>query len=449
MDIQIIFQLLLAMWLWALIWIERWIKQNGKQNSEDSFWEIRTFALISFLWAFTATISIMFKTNLFIFVWALLIWLLILIYYIYWVFKGKQLWATTEIAWIITFFLWVFVMVWEYKIAIIMTIIITFLLSSKWFLERLTDKISGEELRNTIKFAVISVVMLPLLPDQKYSIVEILKFLWYEWDISNSILNLSFLNPYGIWFFVVLMAWISYVGYIMSKFIWEKWSILATWAVWWLVSSTAVTATMTEQSKKDTKNTNMYVVSTLLASTIMFVRVVIIVLFFNINLLSSILLPSIFMFLWMAVYILYFYFKWKKEKTVIKNIKDAKEYKSPFSIWPALKFAIFVLFIKFVSALWKLYEDVWWDYFYYAIWVISGLADVDAISQTMAVDSEDGKILASLAVTTIIISIMSNNLVKWSLALKFWERKFWISVMLGFVISMLMWVVWIVLMNII
>jgi len=61
------------------------------------------------------------------------------------------------------------------------------------------------------------------------------------------------------------------------------------------VSSTAVAASMSESSKNDFKNTSMYVVSTLLASTIMFVRVIIIVLFFNINMISSILLPSLLM----------------------------------------------------------------------------------------------------------------------------------------------------------
>jgi hypothetical protein len=52
---------------------------------------------------------------------------------------------------------------------------------------------------------------------------------------------------------------------------------------------------MSETSKKDKRNTNLYVVSTLLASTIMFIRVVLIVLFFNINMLSAIIYPSGFM----------------------------------------------------------------------------------------------------------------------------------------------------------
>ncbi|MDF1682290.1 MAG: hypothetical protein P1U46_00500 [Patescibacteria group bacterium] len=61
--------------------------------------------------------------------------------------------------------------------AIILSIILTFLLSSKPYIGSIVDKISREELHNTIKFAVISVVILPLLPDFKYSIADILSSL--------------------------------------------------------------------------------------------------------------------------------------------------------------------------------------------------------------------------------------------------------------------------------
>jgi uncharacterized membrane protein (DUF4010 family) len=56
------------------------------------------------------------------------------------------------------------------------------------------------------------------------------------------------------------MSAISYVWYILSKFIWEKNSIIASGAIGWLISSTAVTASMTENSKKDKKNIDLYVV---------------------------------------------------------------------------------------------------------------------------------------------------------------------------------------------
>gem|GEM_PF-2033386 len=98
-----------------------------------------------------------------------------------------------------------------------------------------------------------------------------------------------------------------------------------------MVSSTATTASMTEMSKKDLSNTSLYIISTLTASMVMFIRVIVIVLFFNINMINGILLPSVFMILGMGLYMTYFYYKAKKEKH--KNVKlEKKEYKQPFSI---------------------------------------------------------------------------------------------------------------------
>jgi len=444
MNVDIILQLLLAMWLWALVWMERWINEKTKllSKSSISFWDIRTFSLLSLLWAMSTWLT-MDSSNIFFIAGTLfIIWLFIVVYYSYSIYKEKQFGLTTELASIVTFFLWVFVMLGYVQIAIIMSIVLTFLLSSKGFIEKILEKVSREELNNTIKFAVISVVVLPLLPNEKFSISDLLGFIWYTNPINNSILNLDFLNFYWIWFFVVLMSAISYAWYIMSRVIGEKWSILASWAIGWLVSSTAVTASMSESSKKDLKNTSMYVVSTLLASTIMFVRVIIIVLFFNINMLSSIIYPSLFMLAWMILYMVYFYYSSRDKDLHVENLNfEEKKYSSPFSIVPALKFASFVLFIKFIAGVWALYKDVWWDYFFYVLWIISWLADVDAISQTMAVDAIDWKVWAELAAITIIIAVISNNLVKGSIALKFWEKKFWISVMMWFVVSMIMWIV--------
>lgn len=452
MNMDIVLQLLLALWLWALIWMERGIKIPEKPTTKkySSFWEIRTFALISFFWALSAWISIVFKSEFFIIASMFILWLFIAIYYYFSASKENQLWLTSEVAAMVTFLLWIFVMIWSMQIAIILSIVLTFVLSSKPFIEKITQKVSREELNNTLKFAVISIVILPLLPDFKYSIADILWYLWYTNEITNSIANLAFFNPYGLWFFVVLMAGISYAGYIMSKVIWEKWSIVVSWAIWWLISSTAVTAAMSESSTKDKRNTDLYVVSTLLASTIMFIRVVIIVLFFNINMLSSIIYPSGFMLVWMVLYMIYFYLKSKKKDVHKDNLNfEDKKYSSPFSVWPALKFAWFVLMIKFIAWVGWLYKEVWGDYFFYVLWVISWLADVDAISQTMAVDAIDWKVWLELAAITIIIAILSNNFVKWWIAMKFWEKSYWRSVMLWFVVSMIMWVLGMVVLGVI
>lgn len=449
--VSLVLQLILSALLWAIVWVERDIFSKWEKVVKEklSFGWIRTFSLVSLFWWISFALDDMLWTNSSILITSIIIiGLFTLVSYVYWVFKKEQLWLTTEIAVFLTYFLWVFVVSGHWKFAVILSIIITFILSLKDFLYKVKEKVSREEISNTLKFAVISVVILPLLPDEKFSILQVLQFLGYSSEVlSLQILNIKFFNPYWIWFFVVLMSAISYVWYFLSKLIWEKNSIVASWAIWWLISSTAVTASMTERSKVDKKNIDLYVVATLIASAIMFIRVVLIVIFFNVNMVNAITVPALFMLAWMGAYIYYFYRKSKKEK-LDEHLEVSSNYKSPFTIWPAIKFALFVLFIKFISAVWAEYKYIWWDYFYYALWIISWLADVDAISQTMAVDAKDWKLLSSVASMTIIIAVISNNIVKWTIAWRFGEKKFWNIVMGWFIFSMIFWILGLALLKI-
>lgn len=450
MDVQIVLYLLLALWLWALVGMERWINEKSKPKRLNfmSFGDVRTFGLISFFGALTMFLSYYFYDMSFFTIGAILVWILVIIFYLLSSLRAKQYWMTTELSAIVTFFLWALVMMDYALMAVILSVILTFLLSLDTFVENLLKKISEEELQNTIVFAVIAIVVLPLLPDQAYSIADWVRLLGFTWEMSNSILNMDFFNPYWIWFFVVLMSWISYVWYIMSRFIGEKSSIMASWVIGWIASSTALTASMSEQSKKDLRNTDMYVVATLLASSIMFLRVIAIVLFFNINILPSIITPSLFMMWALIIYIVFFYARSRKKKESVKNLKSNDKFESPFKIKPAFKFAWIIIITKFIAWIGALYADVFWDKFFYLLWVISGWADADAVSQTMAVNAADWLISMEIAATTIIIAVMANNVVKWFMAVKFWEKKYGWAVMFWFIFSIVVGIIWLIIMRI-
>jgi uncharacterized membrane protein (DUF4010 family) len=143
---------------------------------------------------------------------------------------------------------------------------------------------------------------------------------------------------------------------------------------------------MTQKSKEDSKNINSYVIGTLLASCIMFVRVFAVVLFFSASLFSAILIPGGVMFLTFLSCTGYFY--WKSRSETVKKSSEEENLRSPFRIVPALQFAGVIVLIKFISGVGIIYKDIWGEgLFYSALGIISGLADVDAITQTMAVDS--------------------------------------------------------------
>lgn len=127
--------------------------------------------------------------------------------------------VTSEYAAILTYFIGVMSMKGEYIFAVILTVFIMIILSSKEFLSEILKRISREELGTTLKFAVIALVILPLLPDAKYSFLDIAHWILgnksLEW--SDGILTMKFFNPYSIWFFVVIMAGVEYIAYILAK----------------------------------------------------------------------------------------------------------------------------------------------------------------------------------------------------------------------------------------
>lgn len=153
----------------------------------------------------------------------------VIISYMYSSFKQGKMGMTSEFAALLTYIIGVIVMSDHKIIGVILAILLLILLSSKEYLSTWKEKLSREELGNTLKFAVISLVALPLLPDEKFSIMNMVS--WITGTQINSgpeILTMQFFNPFGIWFFVVIMAGVEYVGYILSKVMGNKGGILAS-----------------------------------------------------------------------------------------------------------------------------------------------------------------------------------------------------------------------------
>ena len=168
-------------------------------------------------------------------------------------------------------------MIGDAQIAIFLGIFVTVMLTSKTRIRTIITKIGEDEIMTTLKFAVISLIILPLLPDHLYAIHDFIPFL-----PVTSLTSSAFLNPYEIWFFVVVMSGVSYAGYIFSKVIGANRGIVVSGALGGLVSSTVVTSAMADKSHHDHGDL-VYptVIATITACTIMLFRIVIIVMIFN------------------------------------------------------------------------------------------------------------------------------------------------------------------------
>lgn len=208
---------------------------------------------------------------------------------------------------------------------------------------------------------------------------------------------------------------------------------------------------MTKKSTEHTEHRYAYVTATLLASCIMFLRVIIVAFVIYPPILASIIIPALIMFVGLAGYAGYTYLQTRKESSKPATIDtEEKEYESPFQLIPAMQFAGLIVVIKFLSILGIIYKDtIPPEISNYGLAIISGLADVDAINMTYSTGAKSGDFTTIIAATTILIAVMSNNIVKASIAKRFGEREYGNAVITGFGISIVLGVIVIAFINMI
>jgi uncharacterized membrane protein (DUF4010 family) len=144
------------------------------------------------------------------------------------------------------------------------------LLSFKVEIHRFARHLTREDLFAALKFALVSAVILPVLPDQ---------------DLGAS--PFDALNPYRIWLFVVLVSGIGFVGYAIVKWKGSEKGIALTGLVGGLASSTAVTVGFARRSRTAPKLARLLAAAVLLAWTVMFLRVGVILAVINRNVLAD------------------------------------------------------------------------------------------------------------------------------------------------------------------
>ena len=391
MHIDIVLKFLIALAIGALIGIER----ERKQVNKSEFAGIRTFVLIALMGILSAYINEFYPNFLVISFLGLIV--LVGLSYMVSTRETGDIGITTEVVALLTFILGALCYTDDgIKIATIFAIIITALLAAKSYIHKFVRKISEKELINTLKFLIIAFVILPLLPDQTMGPLDVF-------------------NPYQIWLVVVFISAISYAGYVMMKLVGAERGLGLTGIVGGLVSSTAVTTAMASRVKESEFIMGAAVFATVIASSMMFLRILFEVLVINPDLVSLLMVPMLSMgILGIALGVL----AWKTTK--VKEVGEEIKFKNPFSLRPALLFGVLFLVILFMS---KIADIYFGSSGLYVASIISGVADVDAITISMALLAKT-TISQDVAVTAITIAAISNTVMKFGIALFIGTRRF-------------------------
>ena len=388
---NLFFRFGVALFIGLLVGLQReYSYDQSGHNDEKTFAGVRTFALYGLIGCAGGYLADLFSEPWVFIASVFAVTLLITVSYYVTASAGKQ-GMTTEVAALVTVAAGALCYWDQIALAVAITVVTTALLSFKLELHGFVERLTREDIVAALKFALITAIVLPILPNESI------------WPPPFDVLN-----PYRIWLMVVLISGISFLGYVLFKLLGSRRGISLTGLLGGLVSSTATTLSFSQRSRKNINLAKPFAMAIIIAWTVMFIRVLIEVWVVNRSLFQVVWLPVALPGLAALIYAAYLFLSPHdndEEDVVVTN---------PFELRPAITFGLLFGLILLVARTAQLYLG---DTGIYISSFISGLADVDAITLSMAELSNNGEISSQTAARAIVIAIMANTIVKGGIVL--------------------------------
>jgi uncharacterized membrane protein (DUF4010 family) len=380
-DLDLALRFAAALGLGLLLGIER----ERKRDAELFFGGVRTFALIALLGAVGAFMERELNQGWLIIAAFVALSALVIVSYATTAARG-ELGITTEISAMLAFIVGALCGWQHVGVASVATVVCLLLLTFKDFLHRLARRVELADIEATLTFAVISVIILPLLPNQNFGPPP-----------------LDVINPYKIWLMVVLIAGLNFLGYVLVKVLGNEHGLALTGILGGLVSSTAVTLSFSQRSRREPEMSSAFVLAIVIAWTIMFLRVVIMVGIINRALAASLAVALGCMALAGLLVCLALWRRRAHETGVVAAGAN------PFELGEAIKFGLLFGIVTIVAKAAEVYLGATGLYLAGAV---AGATDVDAIALSMANRATTTPESIKIAAYTIVIAVISNTLVK-------------------------------------
>lgn len=348
-------KLLLSLGIGGLIGLEREAHHNPlKKKNDESLHSvgIRTFALITAL----GTLAGLLMDTYFPFFLLLSgsIFVLIVTYYILQSMHSKDNGFTTELSMFFSYLIGVFLAGDFLPLQIIFAIAVMLIvvLSRKEDIKNILYKINREEIYAFTSFALVTLVILPFLPNSPLSISDAPQFETFlsSYGIKlGAFAKIELFNPFRFWLIVVLITGIDMAGYLLTRLIGPNRGVVISSLVGGLVSSTAATLALANQSKTQ-KNINRLTGAAILATCTSILPIFALIASVNAPFLVSI-TPTLIVIVLssLAVGSFFIYSGRKDDKKSKKLTQKIKTESEIFSIGPALKFGMLFIIVSIVT----------------------------------------------------------------------------------------------------
>lgn len=316
---------------------------------------------------------------------------------------------TTEMAMLVMFATGIITIHGHRLIAVVIAGSVMVLLQSKKPLHAMVRRIGEDDLREIARLVLLGLVILPALPNREMGYLDVL-------------------NPFAIWLMVVLIVGISLAAYLAGKFLSGTKGTALTGILGGLISSTATTASLARRSRDHGASGISLAAITLIASAIVFVRVIVEVAIAAPAHLQKMLPPLMAMMFWFGLVAAIVH------RISEKSGKHVADESPPSELKSAVIFGLLYAVVLLVVAAAR---EHFGDSGLYIAAAISGLTDMDAITLSTSRLVSTASLDTSTAWRMIIVGGMANMLFKAGLVLVLGARAFIKPVLLGMGVALL------------
>ncbi|WNG33371.1 DUF4010 domain-containing protein [Archangium violaceum] len=289
-----------------------------------------------------------------------------------------------------------------------LTVVATTLLSMKPALHAFLGRLQRRDVSAGVQLLFVAVVVVPLLPDATYGPLDVL-------------------NPRQLGWLTLLIASIGFAGYVSIQALGSSRGLVVTGLIGGLVSSTAVTLSFAGRARGATRELRQgCALAVMLASSLMFVRVMVEVAVVNPPMVRLVAVPmgAMAFTLLVASALLY------RRAREVRGERSEMEFSNPFALGSALKFTLLFALVLLGARAATQYLGRGGAYL---AGLLAGLTDVDAITLSMANLARTASLPEEVAVTTIFLGTASNTLTKGVMAAVVggWSFGRWLLLVFG------------------
>jgi len=163
---------------------------------------------------------------------------------------------TTEFTAVIMYCVGALVVMAPLAVSVVLTGAVAFLLHAKEPLHRFVDRMGEQDVRAIMQLVLIALVILPILPDRPFGPYQVL-------------------NPYQIWWMVVLIVSLSLAGYVAFKLFGAHAGSALSGVLGGLISSTATTVSYARRTRETPESSRLAALVVVIASAVVFGRVLV------------------------------------------------------------------------------------------------------------------------------------------------------------------------------